>query len=230
MFRRKTCTLQVLYQACETGDLTKLKKLVKAGIDVNGVSESEENESLNKGETPLFVACKENQREIAEALIGYGADVNRADNQGRSPLYIACARGGDTWFTTSGQYDEWDELIYMLIKLGADVNQRADDGTSPLYKCSEFGYINAAKALLDNGALVDQPTKDGSTSLYNACTEGVDCPPFVELLIKYKADVNLTMKDGSSLLDAACQKRSYDIIEMLEANGAAGNQSEDDCE
>lgn len=45
------------------------------------------------GYTPLHIAAKKNQMEIATTLLEYGADTNAATRQGISPLHLAAQEG-----------------------------------------------------------------------------------------------------------------------------------------
>lgn len=45
------------------------------------------------GYTPLHIAAKKNQMEIATTLLEYGADTNATTRQGISPLHLAAQEG-----------------------------------------------------------------------------------------------------------------------------------------
>ena len=47
------------------------------------------NAVRGKGHIPLHVAIKYRQKEVAELLISYGADVNAQDGTGRPPIFYA---------------------------------------------------------------------------------------------------------------------------------------------
>lgn len=49
--------------------------------------------SSQNGYTPLHIAAKKNQMEIATTLLEYGADTNAATRQGISPLHLAAQEG-----------------------------------------------------------------------------------------------------------------------------------------
>jgi hypothetical protein len=46
-------------------------------------------ELIRYGDTPLHIACKNNYLEVAQALIGAGAELNIVNNEGETPLEIA---------------------------------------------------------------------------------------------------------------------------------------------
>jgi ankyrin repeat protein len=67
------------------------------------------------GSTALMVAISKNRKEMVEALIRAGADVNARDDTGMTPLMYAAMRGSL-------------EIVKFLHKSGADINARADLG------------------------------------------------------------------------------------------------------
>lgn len=62
-----------------------MKKLISEGVNVNF--------RYDDGETPLSIATKLGNTEIAEILAQNGADVNAENDQGFSPLFIAAKEG-----------------------------------------------------------------------------------------------------------------------------------------
>ena len=47
----------------------------------------------NHGMTPLYMASYNGHKEIVNALIAAGVDVNKADNDGMTSLYLASCNG-----------------------------------------------------------------------------------------------------------------------------------------
>jgi hypothetical protein len=70
-----------LLNACEKGDLEKVKLLLKEGADIN---------TKNKyGWTPLMIACEKDNKEMVKLLLEKGADVKAKNINGKSALVIA---------------------------------------------------------------------------------------------------------------------------------------------
>uniref|UniRef100_A0A3P9HBE1 Uncharacterized protein n=1 Tax=Oryzias latipes TaxID=8090 RepID=A0A3P9HBE1_ORYLA len=61
------------------------------------------------GYTPLHIAAKKNQTNIASALLQYGAETNVLTKQGVSPLHLASQEGHA-------------EMVNLLLSKGAHVN------------------------------------------------------------------------------------------------------------
>lgn len=64
---------------------------------------------MQNGYTPLHIAAKKNQAQIATALLQYGAETNALTRQGVSPLHLASQEGHT-------------EMASLLLERGAHVN------------------------------------------------------------------------------------------------------------
>lgn len=64
---------------------------------------------FQNGYTPLHIAAKKNQTNIALALLQYGAETNALTKQGVSPLHLAAQEGHA-------------EMASLLLEKGAHVN------------------------------------------------------------------------------------------------------------
>ncbi|KAH8171120.1 ankyrin repeats (3 copies) domain-containing protein [Sarocladium implicatum] len=138
--------------------------------------------------------------ELAAYLVENGADFGAYNRASREPkttvLQLVFSR------FPSNQIIRWCEI---LLRGGADVNgSLAPKTMTPLEKACRRGLTEAAKLLLEGGAMVDRvppPGDDGFESAlelalrranYNWEDEGNDTSPWemVELLLAYGADVN----------------------------------------
>lgn len=94
-----------LINAVRTGNVKKVKKLIKAGADVNGKS---------NGFIPLIDAVVYNKADTVKLLIKAGADVN-VKSLGRTALMFA-------------SIDGHTNAVKLLIEVGADVNIKNKEG------------------------------------------------------------------------------------------------------
>jgi hypothetical protein len=102
-----------LLDACEDGNLEKVKQLLERGADVNVRGKD--------GETALMIVSWYGKKKIAELLIKKGIDLNAKDNFGRTALMYA------SWYGHK-------EIVKLLLEAGADVNaQDKDDITALMY-------------------------------------------------------------------------------------------------
>ncbi len=74
-----------LYVACVNGDSTKVKQLIKYGVNLNKRDSS--------GRTLLHDASIRNHFDIIKTLVQNGANVYVKDSRGRTPLMYASAKG-----------------------------------------------------------------------------------------------------------------------------------------
>jgi len=92
------------------------------------------------------------------------------------------------------------EAVGQHIATGSDLNEREPmGGSSPLMSAATFGQTDAAVALIDAGADLDQQNNDGSTALLTAaffCRTEI-----VEALLAAGADKSIPNNAGSTALD-----------------------------
>ncbi len=92
------------------------------------------------------------------------------------------------------------EAVRQHIASGSDLNEREPmGGSSPLMSAATFGQTEAAVALIDAGADLDQQNNDGSTALLTAaffCRAEI-----VEALLEAGADRSIPNNAGSTALD-----------------------------
>ena len=92
------------------------------------------------------------------------------------------------------------EAVRQHIASGSDLNEREPmGGSSPLMSAATFGQTEAAVALIDAGADLDQQNNDGSTALLTAaffCRTEI-----VEALLEAGADRSIPNNAGSTALD-----------------------------
>ncbi len=92
------------------------------------------------------------------------------------------------------------EAVNLLLQYGADPNISGTRGTTALMGSSYGCYDEISIALLDKGANVNAQDKSGMTALM--MTAGVPASTgTMELLLAYKADINLRDVKGYSALD-----------------------------
>lgn len=138
-----------LFRAVLNKDLEGVKKAVSEGANievrypmVNG---------FNDGHTPLIIACRENEKDIAEYLLSMGADANAKEPVfGAVPLHKAT-------------YNGLPDILRLLLKVeGIDVNyQGSTNGYTPLHDALWHGFEECAEILLDYGVDLSMKGHDG---------------------------------------------------------------------
>ena len=175
----------LLYAARE-GCVECARHLIAAGAD----PDLEDPERI----TPLNMALLNLHYEFAAFMIKAGADVNKWDLFGRSPVYMAAdvstlpVKGNGAMAVIPSEDSTTAlDVARMLLEAGAEPNIRLK--RRPLYR--DVPQDRGGDAILMQGA----------TALLRAARAGD--APFVELLLKHKALVDLPSKEGVTPLMAA---------------------------
>ena len=92
-----------LHCAAEVGNSAQLEVLLKLGVDANG-----ENAY---GDTPLLVACANNQAECVKLLLEHNADPTKANHKKQNALHMAVAGLGKALRSEEGKENDSPALI-----------------------------------------------------------------------------------------------------------------------
>jgi ankyrin repeat protein len=175
-----------LHYAAREGCIDCARALVEAGADLDVIDPDRV--------TPLVLALENLHYDFAAYLIEAGADVNKWDLYGRSPLYMAADTStlpvmGNGAMVVIPSMDELTALDVgrLLLERGADPNLRLKrrppyrnvpqdrggdtilaQGATPLLRAARAGDVEFVRLLLEHGALVDLPSKEGVTPLMAA--------------------------------------------------------------
>jgi ankyrin repeat protein len=145
-----------LVEAAGRGDQEAVRSLLQEQVEVNL--------AYGDGMTALHWAAHWNDLEMAELLVGAGANVNAANDYGVTPLSEACTNQSDTLVTKLLQNDygvtplseactnQSDTLVTKLLQAGADANATQWTGETVLMTCALTGTVKAVKSLLNYGA------------------------------------------------------------------------------
>lgn len=140
----RAVTADPLAESVLSGDMNKVGKMLKLGIDPNYLDSS--------GIPPLVHAAWNGKQDIAAILIAYGANPNGQDILGNTALMVALQRGHlDT--------------VKFLASNGASVNMATNDGSTVLMDCAWNGNMELVLLMLSLGADVSAKNKDGYTAL-----------------------------------------------------------------
>jgi len=217
MIRRMITTVMVLFagliltgcgnsvaefhQAVRSGDLEMAEALL--------AEEPTLVDSKEGGQTLLFEALQEEQRNMVLLLIDNGVDVNVKDTHSFTPLHYAAQQGHT-------------EIAELLTAKGANVNATDMMGETPLHAAVLGGHKDVVLVLLAGGADVDAENRMRRTPLHFAARDGY--LDVVEVLLAQGADVNAKDKSPSRTpLHYAAQQDHKGVTELLLAQGADVN-------
>uniref|UniRef100_A0A8C2Z516 Poly [ADP-ribose] polymerase n=1 Tax=Cyclopterus lumpus TaxID=8103 RepID=A0A8C2Z516_CYCLU len=241
-----------LFEACRTGDVTRVKKLVDT-LNVNA------KDMAGRKSTPLHFAAGFGRRDVVDHLLQMGANVHARDDGGLIPLHNACSFGHS-------------EVVSLLLCQGADPNSRDNWNYTPLHEAAIKGKIDVCIVLLQHGADPNIRNTDGKSALDLGEPSGkavltgqsgneeklmalltplnVNCHAsdgrkvrgkrkecstplhlaagynrvrIVQLLLQHGADVHAKDKGGLVPLHNACSYGHYEVTELLLKHGACVN-------
>jgi ankyrin repeat protein len=239
--------------ACSNGSLPIVERLLKAGADANT--------ALPGGETVLMTAARTGKPEVVKALLAYGADPNaKESSRGQTALMWAAAEnnaaaikvlaeaGADVKTRTGGGTAERAQPAQRAGVFTGAVNAgaagaagMAAGGGRPSWAALHFavqlGQIDAARALLEAGADVNDALADGTSPLVLATQNGHwELGAF---LVDQGADVNASKQGWTALHQISRIRRtnvgflpppvgkgnmsSLDLVKKLLASGADVN-------
>ncbi|HEY4212375.1 MAG TPA: ankyrin repeat domain-containing protein [Steroidobacteraceae bacterium] len=148
------------------------------------------------GETALHLVSRSGNVEAAKLLLKAGAKVNARETFGdQTPLMWAAAR-------------RHPEMVELLLSKGADVNAR--------------GAIRDYQRVATAESRAAPRDRGGFTPLMYAARD--NCGECVEVLLKHKADVNLSDPSFVVPLSIAMMNDNWDIAKRLVEAGADVNQ------
>jgi ankyrin repeat protein len=161
-----------LLQAAAHGTAPEVAMLLSLSFAVGGdevdsdkddIRTYDVNEKDSQGNSPLLLACRSGNLEIAEVLVVAGAGVSAANYRGDTPLLAAVGAGKV-------------ELAEMLVsKAKADVNVINGDGASALHLAiasDNDRSLEMFETLLKAGADVNVVRRDGASVLALAIVSG----------------------------------------------------------
>lgn len=202
------------------------------------------NRTVPSGETLLTIAAADGNADLADRLIGAGADVNHPNQNGTAPLHVAIRSRSHT-------------VVDVLIAAGADVDIRDRSGLTPLHlacvarstevaerlllhganpegimdgrfyvstplmAAAESGDRRLATLLLRHGSRVDARDWWRSTALLKAVQSGSG--ELVQLLLRHGADADVTNRFGGGALHYATIADHCEIVRMLVEAGCRVN-------
>jgi ankyrin repeat protein len=119
-------------------------------------------------------------------------------------------------------FNQNKQEIKQLIKQGTDVNERSGfSKKTPLHEAVLFSFA-ITKTLLKRGADVNALDIYGQTPLH-ICMNFFNTEKTIELLLFYKADINIQTHKGKTALHKAVKDGDIKKINLLLAHNADGS-------
>lgn len=189
---------QQIFDAVKADDLANVKELV--GKDASLVNLKNQN-----GNTPLHIAARQGNVDIAAFLIEKGADLEAKNPTGYTPLFFAVL-------------SKQPEAVRFFLGKGADVNAQTRFQTTPLFTAAESGNSEIVRALIEKGANVNHISPWFGTPLHRAAY--MSFPEVAKILLDAGADLKAADQHGRSALHQAAQLGRVEIARLLIERGA----------
>lgn len=158
------------------------------------------------GETPLFMAVKNDSPAVIKALLDCKANLNARDSQGNTLLHAAIR-----WNTKNSSI--------LLIASGIDINAHALNGNTAIHDAVTLGMTEIVELLITKGANLEVRDVDGNTPFMKAIKTGFI--PSIEMLAYNGADPFTRNTKGDTPLHLAVSEERYDLVNMLLRMGAS---------
>ena len=149
-----TVSAEPLVEAAGNGDLEAVKSILAE--DPSALNTLDEDDY-----TALHWACIRAHWDVAEYLIGKGANLNVQGGDGGTPLNWAV-------------HHDNAEIVKLMIDRGARLNVQNQWGMTELHTAIWRGCINAVEYLLDHGSDPMVRTNEGWTAMHYAFRSGHD--------------------------------------------------------
>lgn len=244
-----THTLTIsIYTAIDNSDVKKVKELLQTK------KRKVLHQQNSLGYTPLHLAVKEGETNIARLLIESGANVNQATQlvppdtlAEAEDIYEKLEEVIDKKSIPRRKQRAWKERISpkerkpmtplqvatsigytdiskLLLENGADPNIAEGNTHPPLHIAVTHNNMSLVQLLVNNGANINT-TARGKTPLYIACDRGN--ADIAVWLLKHNADPNIANKEGSYPLHVAMDKRPQLIQTLMRHNANPEVTNED---
>jgi ankyrin repeat protein len=190
-----------IHQAVLNRDATAVEALIKAGADLNEISDEYRR-------TPLMLACEYPSEPLVQLLAEGGADVNFKTGNGETAVYYLLTKALYNLGRGMSQYNKDIVIMFkFLLKNGLDTNAAIDnEGNTALNLLCQAGYLAdlntiLAEELIDAGADINKPNQLGKTPLMSFAERGDETKyNIAELLLDNGADVNYIDQLGNTAL------------------------------
>lgn len=211
--------------AVTKGDAARVKEMLKT--DAALVRATDKN-----GTSAVLLATYHGKREVAEALLATGVELNifEAAATGRTDRVRALLEKDSrllSSYAADGFYPLGLAVFFghaatarLLVERGADVNQAASNAMKvrPLHAAAAARQLELSRLLIERGADVNATQQAGFTPLHEAAATGQ--MELARLLLAHGAQINAKSDAGKTALTYAIENGQTEMAKFLESAGA----------
>ncbi|XP_046854062.1 uncharacterized protein LOC124447210 [Xenia sp. Carnegie-2017] len=196
-----------LHLACRHGHFDLVQYLLEHGAHMDALN--------NMNCTPFFAAVSAKQREVAELLIEWGANIFKKNSSGKTAFEII----NNEIFTSellekdrnmrsfvrqvvNGDIEKLTEVIEQQSVGGMSfrsLRSRCLKGSTLLHTATHFGEGSLVKILLKEGVNIDLPDYKGATALHRVKDKDT-----LKILLEAGANIDAVDDDGNTPLHVFC--------------------------
>lgn len=164
--------------------------------------------------TPLIMAAGKGEGEIVAILLEAGANVNAKSTDGQETALMGAVTRGHVG------------IIRTLIEAKADLKPKSTYGFNAFTSAVAAGNLEAAEALLDAGAKIEEGAHTITPLQFAATSGNVE---MIRFLIKRGADVNYGAKSGgqTALLSAIYAAKPEAVKALIELKANVNSKTKD---
>lgn len=190
-----------LTNACSnyTGNLDKVRLLIRRNADTQGDSSSQRG-------SPLHAACEYKGVDCVQLLLEAHADINLHVPHLGTPLQRCC----------STKFDP-ESKVRLLVEKGADVNAEGSYYENILTLACFRANISTVRYLVEQGAQVTTPDINGCLPIFAACLSLDSRQDLVEGFLSWGANLATEVRDkmGRTILHYAALGGDLSLVEWL---------------
>jgi ankyrin repeat protein len=174
--------------------------------------------------TPLHLAVERMDGSTVVHLLKNGADINARNTSGETPLHIAVKKPG---FRTYSEYQSLHgNMVALLLRNGANVNAINERGQTPLHVLrsqSDYPGVQHPSTSIVANLLRRHGGYDFSLDFAEIVKKG-GVNVIKKLIRSNSTFLNVTDKDGNTILHVAAANGHRNVVKLLLESGADVNQ------
>lgn len=189
---------RALFRAAADGNLPVARQALRDKADVEARNEDRQ--------TPLVVATKAKQTEVAILLLEAGADPDAKDTLSDSAFLYAGAEG-------------YGDILRATLRHGANVKSTNRFGGTALIPASEHGHTDTVRILINAGVPLDHVNDLGWTAMLEAIVLSDGSAAQVDVvrqLIGAGADPTIRDRNGRTPRSLAAAKGYDEIVDLID--------------
>lgn len=178
--------------------------LLENGAEINCLTHA--------GKSPLHFACEQQNPELVEVLLVFGAEPSLSDVEGNTPMHLTMAK-------PSGRDTVKRHIASHLLEYNAVFHSANLQGVAPLHIAAQGGFIRSLSLLLERQADIATPTARGELALHLACANHQS--EVTQLLVQMGlVTINTQDVEGNTPLHICASIGNLDSALLLLRNGA----------